>query len=366
MMGLIREISMLSFEFPLVLWLLLLLPLLWLKVRASNVISQHEFSNTSLLENLPRSNRQKFSRLIEVFYLLALAAIIIACAQPFKKIQHYSEQTQGIAISIVIDVSSSMDFDMKSNGKRIARMDVAKKALQEFVLGNSDADNKSKSNGDKLSGRPNDLISVITFARYPDTLVPLTSAHHALVDMTNEITTSSRPNEDGTAFGDATALAAAQLHHYESSLGLEDNSIESKVIILLTDGENNSGNYDPLSAAAMAKKWGIKIYTISIADNETELLTSNNGQKITLSESMVPTDWTLQAMAQSTGGIYQKASDFQSLQSVYQAINALETSSLQRVLFQDKQAIFHFPVLFALCCFFIANMLNATWLRKQL
>jgi Ca-activated chloride channel family protein len=80
---------------------------------------------------------------------------------------------------------------------------------------------------------------------------------------------------------------------------------------------------------------------------------------------MESTDWTLQAMAESTGGTFQKANDFQSLQSVYQAINTLETSSLQRVLFQDKQAIFHLPALFALCCFFIANIINASWLRKQ-
>jgi len=351
----IAGVTMLSFEYPFVLWLLCLLPIFWFALRSSHGLSQHDFSNVSLLAGLGQSNRQKYSSLIEILYLLALAAIIIACAQPFKKIQHYSEQAQGIAISIVVDVSSSMDFDMQINGNRKARMDVAKKALREFVLGD----------GDKLTGRPNDLISVITFARYPDTLVPLTSAHDALVDMTNEMTTSSRPNEDGTAFGDATALAAAQLHHYENSLGLEDNSIESKVIILLTDGENNSGNYEPLSAAAMAKKWGIKIYTISIADNQSETLISNAGQQLTLDESIMPTDWTLQAMAESTGGIYQKATDFQSLQSVYQAINTLETSSLQRVLFQDKQAIFHFPALFALCCFFIANILNATWLRIQ-
>jgi len=347
---------MFDFEYPIVLWLLAVIPLLWLKSRLSVNSSKHSYSNISLLSNLPISTRQKFSNLIVSLYLLALAALILACAQPFKTIKHYSEQTKGIAITLVFDVSSSMDFDMKFNGKNRPRMEVAKKSLQEFVLGD----------GKKLQGRPSDLISVITFARYPDTLVPLTSAHNALVDMTNEITTSSRPNEDGTAFGDATALAAAQLHHYESALGLEGNKIESKVIILLTDGENNSGNYEPLTAAAMAKKWGIKIYTISIADNQAHTLTSDNGKQIKFDESMVPTDWTLQAMAESTGGIFQKANNFESLQRVYQAIDALETSSLQRVLFQDREAIFHIPAIFALCLFFMANILNASWLRKQI
>ena len=344
-----------SFEYPALLWLLLILPILWLKSHSEKT-NNHLYSDVSLLTKLPQSTRQQYAHLVPLLYLFALAAMIIACAQPYKKTQHFSEQAQGIAISIVVDVSSSMDFDMEINGENQPRMEVAKKALHEFVLGD----------GDALPGRPNDLISVITFARYPDTLSPLTSAHDALVDMTDEITTAGRPNEDGTAFGDATALAAAQLHHYENSLGLADNRIESKVIILLTDGENNSGNYEPLVAAAMAKKWGIKIYTISISDDEPSSMNSGSSdQVLQIEHTMNSTNWTLQAMAESTDGIYQRAHDFQSLQKVYQAINELETSSLQRVLFQERHGIFHWPVIFALFCFFLAHILSATWLRKQ-
>lgn len=344
-----------SFEYPVLLWLLLLVPLFWFNSKKTITTSQHKYANTSLLEHLPKSLREKYSNLVSWLYLLALTTLIIAFAQPFIKKQRLSEQSQGIAISIVIDVSTSMDFHMAINGEKKTRMEVAKKALLQFVLGDDD----------KLTGRPNDLISVITFARYPDTLVPLTGAHNALVDMTNEITTSTRPNEDGTAFGDATALAAAQLNHYETSLGLEDDSIKSKVIILLTDGENNSGSYDPLMAAAMADKWGIKIYTISIADNESSSVVNNAGKTIQLEQTLVSTDWTLQAMAESTGGTFQKAHDFESLHKVYQSINALETSSLQRVIFEDKQAMFHWPVIFSLFSMFLANVLNASWLRKQ-
>lgn len=344
-----------SFEYPALLWLLLVLPLLWFKNHSRSGLSKHYYSDLSLLAHLPASLRVKCSAVVPLLYLFALAFLIIACAQPFTKKQHLSEKSQGIAISIVIDVSTSMDFQMDINGERKPRMDIAKKALQHFVLGD----------GEKLMGRTNDLISVITFARYPDTLVPLTSAHKALVDMTNEITTSSRPNEDGTAFGDATALAAAQLKHYESSLGLKDDSIKSKVVILLTDGENNSGNYDPLMAAALAKQWGVKIYTISIADIQTSTLTRDDGKSLQLGQTMAATDWTLQAMAESTGGIFQRAHNYQSLQKVYQAINTLETSSLQRVVFQDKQPAFQLPVLLSLLCFFLANSLNATWLRTQ-
>jgi Ca-activated chloride channel family protein len=346
-----------NFEYPALLWLLILIPLFWLKSskEKENTTSKHQYSNTNLLSNLPQSSREKFLPLVPWFYLFALTSLIIAMAQPFVKKQRLSEQSQGIAISMVVDISTSMDFHMKINGDKKPRMEVAKKALMQFVLGD----------GDKLTGRPNDLISVITFARYPDTLVPLTGAHEALVDMTNEITTSTRPNEDGTAFGDATALAAAQLNHYETSLGIENDSIKSKVIILLTDGENNIGSYDPLMAAAIAEKWGIKIYTISIGDNDTSSLVSDAGKTIQLQQTIVSTDWTLQAMAESTGGVFQKAHNFESLHKIYQSINELETSSLQRVIFEDKQAVFHWPVLLTLLFIFLANIANATWLRKQ-
>ncbi|WP_068545188.1 vWA domain-containing protein [Thalassotalea crassostreae] len=346
-----------NFEYPALLWLLILIPIFCLRnfKENSKVSSKHQYSNTELLTSLPKSSREKFLSFVPWLHIFALTGMIIAMAQPFVKKQRLSEQSQGIAISMVVDISTSMDFYMEIDGDKKPRMEVAKKALMQFVLGDND----------KLTGRPNDLISVITFARYPDTLVPLTNAHDALVDMTNAITTSTRPNEDGTAFGDATALAAAQLNHYETSLGLENDTIKSKVIILLTDGENNSGSYDPLMAAAMAEQWGIKIYTISIGDNDTSSLVNDEGKTIQFQQTIVSTDWTLQAMAQSTGGVFQKAHNFESLHKIYQSINELETSSLQRVIFEDKQAVFHWPVLLSLLFIFLANIANATWLRKQ-
>ncbi len=348
-----------NFEYPLILWLLLCLPLLALKLfyprkKSANKSASYGFSHLGLVTNLPNSFRQKFLWLVPFLYLLALAAAIVALAQPFAKQRIFSEQAEGIAISMVVDISTSMDFDMNIDGQRQARMEVAKKALKQFVLG----DNK------KLAGRSNDLISVITFARYPDTLVPLTSAHKALVAMTDEITTTTRPNEDSTAFGDATALAAAQLSHYEQSLGLEENSIKSKIIILLTDGENNSGQYDPLMAAAMAKKWGIKVYTISLGDDESDVVSTNSGSKLNIDHNMTGTDWVLQAMAESTGGTFQRAHDYQSLHSVYQAIDELETSNLQKVLVEKRQPAFHLPTLAALLALILATLLNATWLRR--
>ena len=343
-----------NFEYGQLLWLLLCVPvvaLLWFKRRSSN---GHQYSDHRLLADLPPSIRQKFLWLVPSLYLLALTALIIALAQPYSPKATFSEQAQGIAISIVVDISTSMNFDMNINGEREARMEVAKKALKQFVIGD----------GDKLKGRSHDLISVITFARYPDTLVPLTSAHKALVAMTDDMTTTTRPNEDSTAFGDATALAAAQLSHYEKKLGLAANSIKSKIIILLTDGENNSGQYDPLMAAAMAKKWGIKIYTISLGDDERESINSATGSKLELDHNMTDTDWLLQAMAKSTGGVFQRANDYQSLHAVYQGIDQLEKSNLQKMLFEQRQPSFQLPTFIALLALLLGSLLNATWLRR--
>ena len=142
---------------------------------------------------------------------------------------------------------------MDLKGRRKTRMEVAKRVLEEFVLGD----------GKELKGRPNDLIGIITFARYADTVCPLTMGHQALASMARDIQVNERPNEDGTAYGDAAALAAARLSHYEKQLqeeGLASDSmnIKSKIMVLLTDGENNCGRFLPLQAASMAKEWGIK------------------------------------------------------------------------------------------------------------
>ena len=145
-------------------------------------------------------------------------------------------------------------------------MEVAKEIVERFIVGD----------GDKLQGRPNDLIGLITFARYADTRSPLTMGHKALVDIVRRLEIQNRPNEDGTAYGDALALACARLEKLEElRVTQEDGSrtvqdIESRVVVLLTDGENNSGKYLPLEAAALARKWNCRVYVISLGDNLEE------------------------------------------------------------------------------------------------
>lgn len=243
-----------NFEYPWLLLSLLALPGLAFYLCRSNQAGGLGFSNIALVASLPISQKHKYVWIIPALYLVALSFTVVALSQPYTSQTKVTNGSSGIAVALVVDVSTSMEFDMSIDSSQQAkqpRLDVAKQVLKQFVLGDEYA-----------RGRADDLISVITFARYADTLVPLTKSHKALISMTDEITTSSRLNEDGTAFGDATALAAAQLNQYENNLGLEHDSIKNKIIILLTDGENNSGAYEPMMAAAMAAKWGIKVYII--------------------------------------------------------------------------------------------------------
>ena len=154
---------------------------------------------------------------------------------------------------MLIDVSTSMDMYIRYKDENVTRMEVAKKVVEEFVAGD----------GEELKGRPDDLIGIVTFARCRH-YCPMTLGHDALVQMVRELTINERPNEDGTAYGDATALAAARLRSLEG----QDDDIKSKVIVLLTDGENNCGEHLPLQAAGLAKKWGIRVYTISIKSGD--------------------------------------------------------------------------------------------------
>ncbi|GAA4880329.1 VWA domain-containing protein [Ferrimonas pelagia] len=347
-------------EYPALLWLLLLLvPLaayLWHGLKHSD--ARHDYAHLPLLEGLPHSERQRFFWLPTALQLLAVASVIVAVAQPYKLDTVHSDQAQGIAIALVVDISTSMHINMDNasdaSEQRISRMEGAKRVLQEFVLGD----------GETHFGRPNDLISVITFARYPDTLVPLTTSHRALAAIAADIEPEHRPGEDGTAYGDAVALAAAQLSQYEEILKLEADSIKNKIVILLTDGENNAGDYSPLMAASMAAEWGIKVYTISLSDPILSEIDSAQGT-LRLSDATSAADIELQTMADATGGTFQRAHDYESLNTVYHAIDALETSQLQTVLFEDRIPHFQFAALLALLSLVLSALLSATWLRSN-
>ena len=338
------------FETPNVFFLLLLLPILWLWQRKQRQLDAIPYSSTSLFDGVEKTWRQRLLFLPPFLLFMSLALIITALAKPMIEVTNERQDRQGIAIEILIDVSSSMGFEIHYGDKEETRMEVAKKVVEEFIMGD----------GDKLTGRPDDLIGIISFARYPDTICPMTLGHHAVSHMVRELTTNERPNEDGTAFADAIALAAASLADMESN---PENDIASKVIILLTDGENNSGKYLPLEAARIAQNLGIKVYTISIESKPKDEIKKNADGTLSGPPEVSANAKLLEKVASMTGGIYKAAWSYDSLQSVYNQINELEKTKMKAVNYTDTKTAFAGFAIAALILLALHYLLNTTILR---
>jgi Ca-activated chloride channel family protein len=283
---------------------------------------------------------------------ITLVLLLVTIARPQAGSTYSLDVTEGIAIQLLVDVSSSMDMTVRdSDGKNRSRMEVAKEMVERFIAGDNET----------LDGRTEDLIGLITFARYADTRSPLTFGHAALLQIVRDLNVQERPNEDGTAYGDALALAAARLHNLEELQfgegSVQVGSIESRVIILLTDGENNSGAHLPLEAAGLAKAWGCKIYCISLGD------TGRAGTGEVQVEQLTSAEQTLQYISDETGGIFRQATDYASLLSVYEEIDQLERTEIATRSFDRVADWFWLPLSVAVLCLLSALIVEATVLR---
>ncbi len=319
----------------------------------SNALS---YSDVRLLR-VQRRLRTRLLWLPSATLTLGLFFAVIALARPQWEITRTNAKAEGIAIQLVLDISSSMDIDIEFGNERISRLTAAKQVIHDFVLGN----------GTTLGGRPNDLIGVQTFARYADTLCPLTMGHDALVHLTDQLEVNDRPNEDGTAFGDASALASARLtmlDEYVADPPTPGQGVKSKIIILLTDGENNCGQHLPLEAAGMAKEWNLKIYTISLGNKPTPRTQKTKTGTVVVPERLTQTDQLLSRMAEMTGGIFRTAYDFDSLQKVYDEIDALEKTDVTTTPFTEYEDRCVPFLLVAICLASISILLGQTVLRS--
>jgi len=239
------------FESPWAFLLLLLIPfIIWLRFfRPGHTAIR--FSTISIAAKAGKSARQRFLWLPDFLRFIALVLFIAALARPQSGLEQVREINKGIAIEMVLDRSGSMGAELEYRGGLMTRLDAVKKVFEEFVMGSAQG----------LEGRPNDLIGMIIFARYPDTICPLTLAHGALPEFLKSVNLVQEKEEDGTAIGDALALAAARLETAEKSLKGQKGTanvykIKSKVVVLLSDGENNYGKRTPIEAAELAANGG--------------------------------------------------------------------------------------------------------------
>lgn len=348
------------FESPWVFLLLAVIPLLmWSTYRRSSK-GTIIFSSVAEVKTAGRSVRQSFLGLPGMIRVLALLCLITALARPQTGMDQVREVNNGIAIEMVIDRSGSMGAEMKYGGSVTNRLDVVKQAFSDFVLGD----------GEDLAGRRNDLVGMIAFARYPDTICPLTLAHGAFPAFMESIQLVKTREEDGTAIGDAIALAAARLKKADETIekqrgkGKETYHIKSKVIILLSDGENNQGRRSPLEAAEIAAEWGIRVYAIAIGGNET--VTSIKTPFGVYNMPVRPRVDTreLKAVAEKTGGFFRQAEDARALKDIYEEIDKMERTEIESVRYVDYKEMFHWPLLSGLFLIVLEVLLTSTLFRK--
>jgi len=306
-----------------------------------------------------RSWRVRLRHTVLALRILCLILVVVALARPQMGKERVVERTKGVAIEMVVDRSGSMGFEMTLGKKKVTRLDAVKTVFEQFVLGD----------GRDLPGRPNDMIGLVSFARYADTLCPLTLSHGALVEFLRNTDVVKREEEDGTSIGDALALAAARLKTAEEALakagkGAKAYEIKSKVIILLTDGQNNAGRRAPLEAAKLAAEWGIKIYAIGVGGKEAvaTVQTPFGPYKMLVGPGL--DEGTLQSVAEATGGIYRSAETQEALKGVYEEIDRLERSEIESERYLDYRELFWPFALGALCLLLLEILLGATAFRR--
>jgi Ca-activated chloride channel family protein len=346
---------------PWALLLLLTIPLLlWLQMRRQG----HGTLKFSALQNALNAGcslRRGLLALPLLLRLLALLLLVIALARPQLGRERIRDISHGIAIEMVVDRSGSMRAEMPYKGQQLTRLETVKRVFAQFVSGNSAG----------LKGRPNDLIGMVTFARYADTVCPLTLAHGALAEFLDKIKLVRRRSEDGTAIGDAIALAAARLQTAEETLAAQQRDsagktyeIKSKIIILLTDGENNCGKRSVGEAADLAAQWGIKIYAIGVGGGDSFATV-----RTPLGDYKVPTGGgvdvaTLKEVAARTNGTFRLAEDARALAEIYAEIDALERSDVEAVRFVDYREMFVPFALAGLILVALENLLTCTLFRR--
>ena len=356
---------------PWALILLLVLPVMaYLMLRRKGTAAVR-FPSLVDMKSCLVSWRIRFRPLLTIARLLCVTLLIVALARPRKGTVLSEISTEGVAIEAVVDRSGSMQTEMDYYGDKLNRLEVVKRVLSDFIEG----DKKD------LKGRSSDLIGLITFARYADTICPLVHSHNVLIEFLKKTEIVQMRSEDGTAIGDAIALGAARLQKAEEEIqrrrqqliasgeNISDTDqsgfkIKSKVIILLTDGINNAGRYDPLEAAELAKKWGIKIYTIGIGSGQAFTTIQSFGRTLRVPAPQQLDERLLEAIAEKTGGFYGRAGDAKALRSIVERIDELEKTEVKSV--QYTQFAEHFgPWTLAALLVLAAEMLaSCTIFRK--
>ncbi len=323
------------FEDPLFLLLLGAVPVLgwWYAVRGRRRRESLRHPDVAGLVRAGGGERRWLQHVPAVLRGLALLCLVVAFARPQTGVTGENVVTEGIDIVLALDISSSMlAEDLAPN-----RIEAAKAVAAEFA-----------------AGRRNDRIGLVIFAGKAFTQAPLTLDYSVVISLIGELEVGMI--EDGTAVGMGLATAVKRLQASEAA---------SKVVVLLTDGRNNRGEIDPVTAAQAAHALGVRAYTIGAGSHGTARVPVPDrfGNRRYVTARADVDEPTLRAVAETTGGRYYRATDRESLEAIYREIDELETTEIQVENFTNYGERFHLPLVAGLMLLLAELVLGRTWLR---
>jgi Ca-activated chloride channel family protein len=331
---------MIRFLQPECLWLLALLPIVMLLRGRRGPVAAVEFSDVGLAREVARTSRARIGGLLWLFPLLAAALMIVGLARPQRGHSRTEVTANGIDIVLGLDVSGSMQaLDFLIDHHRVNRIEVVKSVVAKFI-----------------EERPSDRIGLIAFAAAPYLVSPITLDHDWLLQNLERVNTAVG-GDDGTAIGSAIAAGVNRLR---------TSAAKSKVIILLTDGMNNTGKISPIAAAEASKAKGVKIYTIGVGVRGMAPIPVHDqaGNTRMIMDKVDVDEQTLQAVAEKTGGTFYRATDTDSLQKIYQQINRLEKTAQTVQKFEHYDELYSWALIPALGLLGLGLLLQHTRFRR--
>ena len=329
-----------TFAHPYLLLLLLLLPLLaWLKGQRGSPPA-FLYSSVKLVEGLARARRSHAGNFLAALRWLVLAIFIVALAQPRLSKSTTEVKASGVDIVIALDMSGSMiseDFVVK--GERVNRFNMARSVLKNFI-----------------DTRPNDRIGLVVFATQAYIATPLSLDHDFLQENFDRLEIGAI-DQNSTAIGDGLGTAVNRLR---------DLKAKSKIVILATDGQNNSGKLDPLLAAEAAAAVKVKVYTVGIGEQgSAPMPVFMGGQKVGYQNVPVDVDEdTLQKIADKTGGKYYRADNAEKFQQIYNEIDKLEKTEASVKKYTEYKELFPWFVAAGLALLLLEFVLSQTTFRR--
>ncbi len=325
-----------TFAYKPFLLLLAVIPLLvaWYVWKHRDYSPDIRFAHSVFAEGVRKSLRLRLLHLPFVLRMLVLALLMVALARPQSSSRSHDVSVEGIDIMIALDISGSMlAEDFRPN-----RLEAAKQTALEFI-----------------EMRPADRLGMTVFSGESFTLCPLTTDHVLLKELASGVKTGMV--EDGTAIGDGLATAINRLR--------ESQAI-SKVVILLTDGINNAGVIDPLTAAEIASVYGIRVYTIGVGSKGSVPYPFQTPLGVQYRQVEIPVDEELlQQMAEMTGGSYYWADSQSKLLEIYEEIDQMERTRIDVTEYTRKTDEYLPLVLLAFLLLGLELVLKNTWLRTN-